>query len=301
MRYLYITAIILVGTAFNSAAQQLPQFTQYMYNTISINPAYAGSRNALNITGLHRSQWVGLEGGPETQTLSIHSPLKNERVGLGLSVINDKAGYENYTYIYGDFSYTLPLNDDDLKLAFGLKGGFSYYNLDDEPSTLSDPYFTQEFNKWTPNFGIGFYLHTNKWYVGASVPKVINNNNNEFQEFVALEQNHFYLTTGYVFDINENFKLRPSALAKVTEGAPLSLDLTGTAIFYEKLYLGVNFRTDDSVGAFADFQALDWARIGYGYDLTTSELAPYAGGTHEILLIFEFKSKVGRYKSPRFF
>ena len=301
MRYLYITALIVVGTAFNSYAQQLPQFTQYMYNTISINPAYAGSRNALNITGLHRSQWVGIDGGPITQTLSVHSPLRNERLGLGLSVINDQAGFENYFYAYADFSYTLPLNDDDLKLAMGLKAGASYYTLDAELRQSGDPFFEQTITNWTPNFGVGLYLHTNKWYVGASVPKIINNDNNELSAFEALEQNHLYFTSGYVFDLTSDIKLRPSFLAKITEGAPLSLDLSATTIFYNEFYLGVNFRTDDSIGAFADWQVLDWARIGYAYDFTTSELNPYAGGTHEILLIFEFKPQTGRYISPRFF
>ena len=169
-----------------SIAQQLPQFTQYMYNTISINPAYAGSRETLSIVGLHRSQWVGLEGGPSTQTISIHSPLSNDRVGVGVSFINDKLGYENFTYLYGDFSYTIPLGEKT-KLAFGIKGGFTHYNLDQEvlndPDVSSDPFFDDISNRWSPNVGLGTFLHTNRWYLGLSAPRILNNDYNKGEQW----------------------------------------------------------------------------------------------------------------------
>lgn len=143
-------------------AQQTPQFTQYMYNTIAVNPGYAGSREALSIVGLHRSQWVGMDGGPVTQTLSIHTPLRNERIGVGFSFINDKLGDESNSYVYGDFAYTVNLGYQT-KLAFGLKGGFSYYSIDEalfnNPQVFGDPYFQDKLNRWTPNLGAGVYLH----------------------------------------------------------------------------------------------------------------------------------------------
>src|SRR5690606_41367065 len=255
-KFYFITFILFVS--FASTAQQMPQFTQYMYNTIAINPAYAGNRDAISVIGLHRSQWSGLAGAPQTQTLSIHSPLRNEKVGLGLSVINDKAGYENYTYVYGDFSYTINVNEGTT-LFFGLKAGMSYYNLDEEllQDVPDDPFFSgNTFNRWTPNFGAGVFLSAQDWYVGLSAPKVINNDNNDQSEYVALEQVHYYLTGGYVFDLSDNLKLRPTALAKVTNGAPLSVDFSGTLIFDEKFYLGANYRIDDAIGAFVDFQIL---------------------------------------------
>ncbi|QED36799.1 type IX secretion system membrane protein PorP/SprF [Antarcticibacterium arcticum] len=304
MKNFYILIAILFAGLFSTQAQQLPQFTQYMYNTISINPAYAGSRDGLSLTALHRSQWAGISGGPQTQTISVHSPLSNEKVGLGLSVINDKAGYENYTYLYGDFSYTINVSSD-VTLAFGLKGGMSYYDLDEdlfaEPSVIQDPFFRERFNKWTPNFGAGLYLSAQDWYLGLSAPKLLNNDNNEFSEYVALEQVHYYLTGGYVFDLSPNWKLRPTALVKATSGAPLSFDMSGTVIFDEKLYLGATYRIDDAIGAFVDFQIFEPLRIGYGYEYSISDLRPYTSGSHEVILIYEMRFKNTKYKSPRFF
>ncbi|GAB2772090.1 type IX secretion system membrane protein PorP/SprF [Actinomadura fibrosa] len=274
-----------------------------MYNTISINPAYAGNRDALSVVGLHRSQWAGIEGGPVTQTVSIHSPLRNEKVGLGLSVINDNAGYEDYTYVYGDFSYTINVAEATT-LSFGLKAGMSYYNLEEEllRDVPNDPFFTgNTFNRWTPNFGLGLYLSAQDWYVGLSAPKLINNDNNDKSEYVALEQVHYYLTGGYVFDLSDQWKLRPTALAKLTKGAPLSVDISSTFIYDEKLYLGANYRIDDAVGAFVDFQVLPSLRVGYGYEYSISDLEPYTSGSHEIILIYELRMNNTKYKSPRFF
>lgn len=302
MKKLY-PLIFILFISVGMKAQQLPQFTQYMYNTISINPAYAGNRDALSVIGLHRSQWTGVEGAPVTQTLSIHSPLRNEKVGLGLSVINDNIGYEDYTYIYGDFSYTINVNSSTT-LSFGLKGGFSYYNLEEEllNDVPNDPFFNGDtFNRWTPNFGAGLYLSSQDWYLGLSAPKFINNDNNELSDYVALEQVHYYLTGGYVFDLSENTKLRPTTLLKYTDGAPLSVDISGTLIFNEKFYLGANYRIDDAIGGFVDFQVLPNFRVGYGYEYTLSDLQPYSSGSHEILLIYELRLKNTKYKSPRFF
>jgi type IX secretion system PorP/SprF family membrane protein len=304
MKKIYLL-ILLMFIGVCTQAQQLPQFTQYMYNTISVNPAYAGNRDAISVVGLHRSQWVGIEGAPQTQTLSIHSPLRNEKVGLGVSIINDNIGYENYTYAYADFSYTINVAPTTT-LSFGLKGGMSYYNLEEElmQDVPNDPFFDGDtFNRWTPNFGVGLYLSSQNWYLGLSAPKLINNDNNAKQgsEYVALEQVHYYFTGGYVFDLNENLKLRPTALTKLTEGAPLSVDISGTLIFNEKVYLGANYRFDDAVGAFVDFQVLPSFRMGYGYEYSISDLQPYTSGSHEILLIYELRLGNTKYKSPRFF
>lgn len=300
-QFLIFLVILVAAPAFS---QQLPQFTQYMYNTISINPAYAGSRDAFSIIGLHRSQWADFEGAPTTQTLSINSPLSNNKIGLGLSIINDNAGYENYTYAYGDFAYRIDLSAD-VSLRMGLKAGASYYNLEEElftePEVMNDPFFQDRLNRWTPNFGLGFYLSSQNWYIGASAPKLINNNNNEFNEYLALEQVHYYLTGGYVFDLSDNVKLRPTTLIKMTKGAPLSVDLTATAIFNEKFYLGGSYRIDDAVGAFLDVQVFNGFRAGYAYEYPISDIRPYTSGSHEILLIYEIRLKNTRYKSPRFF
>ncbi|WP_445957433.1 PorP/SprF family type IX secretion system membrane protein [Yeosuana sp.] len=302
--------IIILFNCLTGVAQQLPQFTQYMYNTISINPAYAGSRETLSVVGLHRSQWVGLEGGPTTQTLSIHSPMRNDRIGLGLSFIRDQLGYENSTYLYGDFSYTIPFGEES-KLAFGIKGGFTQYSLDrsilDDPFVVIDPFFNDISNRWAPNVGLGIYWNTNKWYIGLSAPRVFNNDYNNSKNgnisYVALERVSYYFTGGYVFDVGGTTKFKPAFLAKATNGAPLSFDITANFLFNETLWLGGAYRINESAAAFGgivDFQVSRQLRIGYAYEYPISDIRPYTSGTHEVLLMFEiFNSK--RIKSPRYF
>ncbi|WP_298500450.1 type IX secretion system membrane protein PorP/SprF [uncultured Algibacter sp.] len=299
--------IFLLANCWLGVAQQLPQFTQYMYNTISINPAYAGSRETLSIVGLHRSQWLGLEGGPTTQTISIHSPLRNDRVGIGFSFINDELGYENFTYLYGDFSYTIPIGKKS-KLAFGVKGGFTQYSIDQSfLDEVNDPFFIGFSNRWTPNMGVGAYLHSNRWYVGLSAPRILNNDyintSGDGIDYVALERVSYYFTAGYVFDLSETTKFKPAMLLKATNGAPLSFDITGNFLFNETFWLGASYRINESaaaIGGIADFQVTKQLRIGYAYEYPISEIRAYTSGTHEVLLMYEiFKSK--RIKSPRFF
>tara|TARA_R110002050_G_scaffold243212_4_gene379721 strand:+ start:2291 stop:3211 length:921 start_codon:yes stop_codon:yes gene_type:complete len=286
-------------------AQQLPQFTQYMYNTISINPAYAGSREALSIVGLHRSQWVGFKGGPITQTLSIHTPLRNDRVGLGLSFIEDDLGPENFTYLYGDFSYSIPTGIDG-KLAFGLKAGFTQYSLDQDFRTSEsfDPSIYGIEDRWTPNLGLGVYWSTNRFYAGLSTPRVLNTDKNKDEGFEALDRLSYYFTTGYVFDISKSIKLKPAALIKATNGAPVSYDLTANFLFNEKFWLGGSYRINEqtaAIGGIVDFQVSRQLRVGYAYEKPISDIASYTTGSHEILLIYEFKFLSSKLKSPRYF
>lgn len=291
----------------NSNAQQLPQFTQYMYNTIAINPAYAGSRDVLSIVGLNRNQWAGFDGGPETQTLSIHSPLRNEKVGLGLSLINDKTGFENFTYAYVDFSYTIKANEK-VEISFGLKGGMTYYKLAEElynsTEVNQDPYFDERLNRWNSNFGAGILIHSNKWYLGLSVPKVINHDLNNETDYAALEAVHYYTIGGYVFDLNKNLKLKPSFMVKYTKGAALSTDVSASLLFDEKFWLGGSYRMNGeqaALGALVDFQVSEQFRVGYTYEIPTGEIRPFTSGSHEILLMYEFRFTKDKMKSPRYF
>ncbi len=307
MKRIIIIIVLLVLGFKNSNAQQLPQFTQYMYNTIAINPAYAGSRDALSIVGLNRNQWAGFDGGPQTQTLSIHSPLRNEKIGLGLSLMNDKAGYENFTYVYADFSYTLRASEN-VDVSFGLKGGFSYYKLSEELYNLTevnqDPYFDERLNRWNSNFGAGILFHSNLWYLGLSVPKLINHDVNNNTEFASLETVHYYAIGGYVFDLSKSVKLKPSFMVKYTKGAPLSTDVTANFLFNEKFWLGGSYRINGeqrAVGAIIDFQVSEQFRVGYAYEIPTGEIRPYTSGSHEILLIYDFKFTKDKLKSPRYF
>ncbi|MBT8303278.1 MAG: type IX secretion system membrane protein PorP/SprF [Bacteroidia bacterium] len=304
-------ALILISSI--GYAQQLPQFTEYMFNTISINPAYAGSRETLSIVGLHRSQWTEIEKGPTTQTLSLHTPLRNEKIGLGVSIINDSPGYENFLYAYADISYTINTGRYT-KLAFGIKGGFTHYNLDqqflDDPRVLADPFFGNYADKWNPNVGVGAFLHSDRWYIGLSAPRILNTDYNLTEEtggaeYVALERVSYYLTGGYVFDLANDVKLKPSFLVKATNGAPISVDLNANFLLFEKLWLGGSYRYNENTGAIAgiaDFQISKQLRIGYAYDHYISDVRPYFGGTHEVLLMFEINQRdPRRVKSPRYF
>lgn len=300
-----VILVVLLIIPTISIAQQLPQFTQYMFNTISINPAYAGSREALNITALNRNQWVGLNGAPVTQTVSMHTPLRNEKIGIGLSFINDELGFENFTYIYGDFSYTVQTGLNT-KLALGLKGGFTSYSLDDrimsDPSVAADPFFSDDISRWNPNFGLGAFWHSDRWYLGLSAPRIINHDLNENNAFKAAERVQYYFTGGYVFDLNKDFKFKPSYLIKATNGAPLSYDMTAMFLYREVFWFGANYRIDDAVGFLVDLQISKQFRIGYAYDYTISDVRnTFTNGSHEFLLIYEFKFDKSKIKSPRYF
>ncbi len=298
-KILIFGCILLTGIL--GKAQQLPQFTQYMYNTISINPAYAGSRETLNATLLHRNQWAGIDGNPRTNTFSIHSPLKNKKIGLGLSYINDKLGFESTNYIYGDFSYSVNLTHQ-VKMSLGLKAGVTNYNLNNPDNT--DPFFNSNFNTWDPNFGAGIFVGSNRWYLGLSSPRVLNTDLNRSDEFSAVERNSYYAIGGLVFDMTENIKFKPTVITKFTNGAPVTYDLTANFLFNEKLWLGASYRFNDAsnFGAMIDYQVTRDIRVGYAYDLPTSTFSPYTGGTHEIILIYElFQRYKGGIKSPRYF
>lgn len=286
-------------------AQQLPQFTQYMYNTISINPAYAGSREALSIVGLHRSQWVGFKGGPITQTLSIHTPLRKNRIGLGLSFIEDDLGPQNFSYLYADFSYTIPISTDS-KLAFGLKGGFTGFTFDTDfrLDNDTDTFIYGVEDRWSPNMGAGIYWHSSKWYLGLSAPRIFNSDYNRAKEYEALERISYYFTGGYVFNFTDKLKFKPAFLIKATNGAPISYDLTANFLFNEKFWLGGSYRINEktaAIGGIIDFQVSRQLRVGYAYEKPISDIARYTSGTHEVLLMYEFKFISSKLKSPRYF
>lgn len=294
-----VFSVLFLATGLLSA-QQLPQFTQYVYNTMSVNPAYAGSRETLSATALHRNQWAGIEGNPTTSTLSVHSPVKFSRVGLGLTYISDQLGGESTNYIYGNFSYTIPLSQQ-VNMAFGLNGGVTNYGL--ENPDPNDPFFSEGFSKWNPNIGAGVYVSSRMWYIGLSSPRLLNTDLNQ-GEFAAIERNSYYVIGGKVFDVGAETKFKTTAIAKFTNGAPATYDVTANFLFFDKLWLGASYRFNDadSVGLMADYQISNSFRLGYAYDLPTGDIRPYTGGTHEVILIYELPIKrLGGIKSPRFF
>jgi type IX secretion system PorP/SprF family membrane protein len=254
-------------TSVVSLAQQDAQYTHYMYNTININPAYAGSRGVMSIFGLYRTQWVGLDGAPDTGAFSINTPIANSNLGLGLSVVDDRIGPVTEDAISADVSYTIPMSET-YKLSFGVKGTANLFSLDQNklnPEDRTDP-LLQGYNTFSPNVGAGVYLHSNKFYLGISVPHFLQTKrfnkvqDNDYTVFV--ERMNGYLIGGYVFDIGSNVKFKPAFLAKAVQGSPLQLDLTGNFLLYEKLTLGAAWRWDAAVSALVGFQVNKSLLIG---------------------------------------
>lgn len=277
---------------FLGVAQQMPQFSQYMYNTISINPAYAGTREKLNVTLLNRNQWVGIDGAPVTQTLSIDTAIPDTNLGVGLSIINDKLGYESTKYIYADVSYSIAINDD-YRLSFGIKAGMSKYGIDAEllndPDAIGDEYLDNIFTSWKPNFGAGIYYRSDEWYLGLSTPRLINYTNQTSLEYESIERSSYYLTGGAMLKLNSTLKLKPTFLVKYTNGAPLSVDLTANFLINEKFWIGAAYRLNDSFGVLASFQITENLKIGYSYDAISSDLSPYTSGSHEVFINYQFE------------
>jgi type IX secretion system PorP/SprF family membrane protein len=299
-----------------ASAQQDAQYTQYMFNTMSVNPAYAGSRGQLSVAALYRSQWVGLKGGPVTQTLNLHSPIRNSKLGYGLSIVNDEIGegVVQETFFDGVVSYSVDVSLDG-KLSFGLKFGGNLLNLDFEKlrqrEGFEEAVNTENIqNKFSPNFGLGVYYHTNKFYAGLSAPNLLetehfdrSGNDANSIDFLAKERINFYLITGYVFDLNSNFKFKPALLTKVVGGAPLQIDISGTFLFNDRFHLGAAYRWDAAISALAGFQISDQFMIGLAYDRETTELGgtQFNDGSFEVFLRFELVKSFQRLVSPRFF
>lgn len=290
-------------TSFVSFAQQDAQFTQYMYNTINVNPAYAGSRGVLSIFALHRTQWVGLEGAPVTNTVSINTPINDSKLGLGVSLINDKIGPTTENAISADLSYSIQTSET-WKLSFGMKATANLFDLDIsrlKPVDATDPSL-QNYSKFSPNIGAGIYLHSDKAYVGLSVPNFIQTNRYDDNEVAIFKEKiNYYLIAGYVFDINSDIKFKPAVLSKMVEGAPLQVDLSANFLFSEKFMIGVAYRWSASLSAMVGFQISDGMYVGYGYDRETTNLNNYNSGSHEIFLRYELFNNVKKMTTPRFF
>ena len=290
-------------TSSASFAQQDAQFTQYMYNTININPAYAGSREVMSIFGLHRTQWVGLDGAPVTNAFSLNTPINNSKIGIGLSAINDRIGPTVENTLSVDVSYTVQTSQT-YKLSFGVKGTGNFFNLDASqlnPLVDNDPSLVN-YNKFTPNIGAGVYFHSDKSYIGLSVPNFIQSNRyNSDNVAILKERINYYFIAGYVFDLNPNIKFKPALLTKLVTGSPLQVDVSGNFMFYNKFVIGTAYRWDAAVSTLAGFQITDGLYVGYGYDMETTNLRKYNRGSHEVFLRFELFNNNNKIVSPRFF
>lgn len=299
----YLLFPCLIGTTV--FAQQKAQFTQYMYNTISVNPAYAGSRNVFGVLGMYRTQWVGLEGAPKTANFTLDFPL-SDKVGIGLSVINDRIGPSDENDIGVDVSYNISVSNN-YRLFFGMKASANLLNVDFTKLTIynsTDALFQNNVeNKFSPNIGAGLYLHSDKAYVGVSVPYMLKTSHYDHSKLSTAKQKmHFYLIAGYVYDLSYNLKFKPALLIKALAGAPLQADFSANFLLNDKLTLGAAYRFNAALSAMAGFQISDTLLIGYAYDADTSKLGNYNSGSHEIFLRFDlYDFSSGRAFSPRFF
>lgn len=308
--------ILLFLFGISASAQQDIQYTQYIYNPTTINPAYAGNRGVFSVVGLHRNQWVGLDGAPRSQSLSINSPIGSGRVGLGGNIINDQIGPSDETTLSADFSYTIPTSEVG-RLSFGLKATAHLLNVDFGRLNFfsdrnNDPRFQNSIdNRFSPNVGIGFYYHNERFYAGLSAPNLLETkhfdtssvNDQNANSFLSEERTNFYLSAGYVFDLSSDIKFKPAGLAKFVDGAPLQVDLTANFLLYEKFMIGAAYRWDAAFSGLVGFNVADSLFIGFAYDREITELGnqTFNDGSFEILLRFELIKKYSSIITPRFF
>ena len=303
---LHLTGLFLLFVSLASA-QQDAMYTRYMFNALSINPACAGSRDALSVTVLHRSQWVGFDGAPMTQTLTLQSPVGSDAVNLGFSVINDRIGPVRSTAFFADYAFRITLGGAN-RLSFGLKAGLNNYhfNLSDlAANNANDPLLGGNESSTSPNFGVGVYFSGNAFFAGLSVPRIL------MQDYaysvgdnqVSREKRHYYLMAGSSFLLTEKIRLMPSGLIKVTEAAPVQADLTADFLFYERFSIGAAYRSGDAWSTLAGVYILENLTLGYSFDWSqTNTTARYNSGTHEIVLRYDYQRKDRkRIRSPRYF
>jgi hypothetical protein len=268
--------MILLLLSFKSIAQQDPSFTQYMFNTMTINPAYAGTRNVLSASLLHRSQWLGIDGAPETQTLSVHSPIRDGQMGLGLNIVHDKIGPATTTRFNGNYSYILPI-DRYTSLSLGVSAGADIFDINFSELNIfdpTDPNFQNDVEtKLSPQVGLGAMLYNDIYYV----------------------------TAGYVFDINDNVKLKPSILTRFVSGSPVRLDLSANFLINDKFSLGGAYRLSSAYSVLSTYQISDAFLIGFSYDRDTSELVNFNDGSFEIFFRYELFKRYKKMYTPRFF
>ncbi|TPD69688.1 PorP/SprF family type IX secretion system membrane protein [Flavobacterium microcysteis] len=311
MKKIYLTLAFAFMVTVGAQAQQDPHYTQYMYNMNVMNPAYAGSKENLAVGLLYRAQWVDIEGAPKTGTLSVHSPA-GKNVGLGLSAITDRIGPVDETNVYGDFSYTLNLGGEH-RLALGIKAGATFHKVglfsdigNGHVPDINDPAFRENSSNTFFNIGTGFFYYTQKYYLALSVPNMlkskhldIRNDGREYQ--FGSETQHYFLTGGYVFELSENTKFKPSFMLKSAFDAPTSLDASANMMFFDRFEIGATYRLDDSFGGMVNYAVTPNIRIGYAYDRIISDLKVSTQSSHEIMLLFDlnFPKKVS--VSPRYF
>ncbi len=308
MKRIIIALVFFVSSCLQVNAQQEPMYTQYMFNMMAVNPGYAGSRGILSATALYRRQWAGMDGAPETGSIAFDMATRNEKVGLGIQAYHDKIGITNTSGFYATYAYRIRFRNSGT-LAVGLQGGFSNYKADLTKVDLiegGDPAFAQNINAILPAFGSGIYYNTDRFYAGFSIPNLVQSKLRKDQlyyetDVLAKKYMHFFFVAGYVFDLGESFKLKPSTLVKAVKGAPVQVDINANLWIKDLVSFGASYRTGDAVAGMFEVQVTNQLRIGYAYDHSITNLVKYNQGTHEVMLRYEFGWEKGKILSPRYF
>lgn len=304
----YILIASLLAFSATLWGQQEVMVSQYMFNGLLLNPAYAGSHDYFNASLLHRSQWVQFDKAPVTQVFAIDGPVANNRLGVGFLVTNDQIGITSQLDIAANLAYRLPLGQGNL--AFGLKAGVASYSADFNEVVVwdegDDVYVQSNINgEFVPKFGFGVYYNTDQWFAGLSVP-VIYSLDDQLLLPESIEdayfQQHYYLNGGMVFEVNPALAIKPSTLIKYTPNAPVEVDLNCNVLMFQRLWLGLGYRTGDAFVGMVEYNITPQLRAGYAYDFTTTEIKDYSSGSHEIMLGFDFgKNVLLKTRSPRYF
>jgi len=284
-------------------AQQDPQYTQYMYNLSVLNPAYAGSKETMNVGLLHRNQWTGFDGAPKTSSLFFHTPW-GEKTGIGVSAIVDEIGPVEETNIFADYSYTISIADGH-KLAFGLKAGATLHQvglIDLDLITSGDQAFSSNSSETFLNFGTGVFYYTDNYYLSLSIPNILKGEHLDANGVMyGNEKSHFFIAGGYVYDLNNNVKIKPSFFVKTAFDAPISYDVNLNAKFYNRFELGASYRLDDSFSGLINVDVTPWMQVGFAYDSVVSEINTIAPTSYEAFIIFDIFPQPKALRSPRFF
>jgi type IX secretion system PorP/SprF family membrane protein len=300
-----VLSVAIAGVlAMPAFGQQDPHFTQYSDNMLFVNPAYAGSGGVFNLTDIHREQWVGFDGRPVTTTMSANTPLTRESIGLGLTFVSDKIGPTKQTMFYGDYSYTVKVNNRGGKLSFGLKAGMNVISVSTsglQTTEANDPNLIQNArNHINPNFGFGIYYRSPRFFVGGSSPRLLERSYDGIST-TNIERRHYFGIVGGVIPLNEDWKLRPTSLVKITENSPIGIDASLAGIYKEKFWFGAMYRLNAAFGLFTQFQITPQFKLGMATDFGTQAIRNYNYGTYEVLVSYDFVFKKVGLRSPRFF
>jgi type IX secretion system PorP/SprF family membrane protein len=299
--------IVVFSYMIPMQAQQDMAFSQYMFNMLSVNPAYAGSRDVISMTSLYRKQWVNVEGTPSILTFTADAPLKSEKIGLGFQVFNDKVGVFTTTGVFASGAYRIRLKKGSL--AMGLQAGFYQFRADLTDVKLSkdalyDQAFATNVRKILPNFGTGVYYNSDRYYIGFSLPHLVNNklfNKSDTIVSNAKLSRHVFIVGGYVIPFSLDVKLKTSTLIKFVQGSPIQMDLNANLWFFDKLATGLSYRTSGALVGMLEVQATPQLRFGYAYDGNIGKSRKSLRGSHEIMLRYEFGYVKSKMLSPRYF